>query len=68
MWLDQEWGAKAARGTVGLRIPIDRFVLKVQMSQDKDADSVQNVIEALRRPGSYSHPGLADDMEAARQT
>lgn len=68
MWLDQAWGAKAARGTVGLRIPIDRFVLKVKMSQDKDATSVQNVIDALRAPGPYSHPGLADDMEAAHTT
>lgn len=66
MWLDQEWGAKAARGTVGLRIPVERFVLKVKMSQDKDPVSVQNVIDALRRPGPYHHPRLAEDMETAR--
>lgn len=66
MYLDQEWGARAARGTVGLRIPITRFVCKVKMSQDKDPVSVQNVIDALRRPGPYTHPALADDMESAR--
>jgi transcriptional regulator len=68
MYLDQELGAKLARGTVGLRIPIDRFVLKIKMSQDKDPVSVQNVIDHLRAPGPYSHPDLADDMERARET
>jgi transcriptional regulator len=68
MYLDQELGADLARGTVGLRIPIDRFVLKIKMSQDKDPVSVQNVIDHLRAPGPYSHPELADDMERARET
>ena len=34
--LDQEFGARLARGTVGIRLPIDRFVCKVKLSQDKD--------------------------------
>ena len=63
--LDQEFGAQLARGTVGLRIPITRFVCKVKMSQDKDPQSRKQVLEALRRPGPYSHPVLADDMERA---
>lgn len=66
MWLDREWAAPVARGTVGLRIPIDRFVCKVKMSQDKDPQSVQNVIDTLRAPGPYQQPELADDMERAR--
>lgn len=66
MYLDPEYGARVARGTVGLRIPIDRFTLKVKMSQDKDAVSVQNVIDHLHAGGPYSHPALAADMERAR--
>lgn len=66
MWLDQEWGARAARGTVGLRIPIDRFTAKVKLSQDKDPVSVQNVIDRLNGPGPYHQPHLAADMERAR--
>lgn len=66
MWLDPEWARPVSRGTVGLRIPIDRFVCKVKMSQDKDPQSVQNVIDALRAPGHYRQPELADDMERAR--
>lgn len=63
--LDQEFGARVAKGTVGLRIPIDRFTCKVKMSQDKDPESQQNVLAALRRPGPYRHDALADDLERA---
>lgn len=66
MWLDPQWGAPVARGTVGLRIPIDRFTLKVKMSQDKDPASVQQVIAALGSDGPYRHDALAADMERAR--
>jgi transcriptional regulator len=63
--LDQEFGARLARGTVGLRVPITRFVCKVKMSQDKDPQSRAQVLEALRRPGPYQAPELAAEMERA---
>lgn len=65
--LDQEVGARLAPGTVGLRIPITRFVCKVKMSQDKDQQSQEQVLEALRRPGPYGHERLADEMDRALQ-
>lgn len=61
--LDQEWGAQAAKGTVGIRLRVDRFVCKRKLSQDKDPVSRQQAIEALRAPGPYHHPALADEME-----
>jgi transcriptional regulator len=64
--LDQEFGARLARGTVGIRIPITRFVCKVKMSQDKDDQSQRQVLAALRRPGPYASAALADEMEGAR--
>jgi transcriptional regulator len=64
--LDQEFGAGLARGTVGIRIPITRFVCKVKMSQDKDDQSQRQVLAALRRPGPYASAALADEMERAR--
>lgn len=67
LWLDQEWGAAVSRGTVGLRIPVSRFELKVKMSQDKDPETVDRVITRLQAPGPYSHPGLAADMVRARE-
>lgn len=66
MYLDPEWGGPLSRGTVGLRIPITRFQTQVKMSLDKDPVSRQTVIDALRRPGHYQDPALADDMERAR--
>ncbi len=65
MLLDLEWGRPVAQGTVGIRLPITRFVCKVKMSQDKDPDTQRQVMAALRAPGAYQHPGLADDMERA---
>lgn len=64
-YLDRDVGGRLAPGTVGIRLPITRFVCKVKMSLDKDPESRQQVLEALRRPGPYHHPVLADEMERA---
>ena len=63
--LDPEWGAQLAKGTVGLRIQITRFVCKVKLSQDKSLANQHRVIAALREPGPYQHSELADEMERA---
>ena len=65
MLLDLEWGRPVARGTVGIRLPITRFVCKVKMSQDKDPVTQRQVMAALRAPGPYQNPELADDMARA---
>lgn len=65
VWLDQEIGARIARGTVGIRLPITRFTCKVKMSQDKDEVSQRQVLEQLRGGGPYAQPALAEDMERA---
>jgi transcriptional regulator len=36
MFLDLDWGRPVALGTLGIRLPITRFVCKIKMSQDKD--------------------------------
>jgi transcriptional regulator len=61
--LDPEYGAPIARGTVGLRVPVDRFVCKRKLSQNKGEQTRRQVIAALREPGPYRHPELADEME-----
>ena len=63
--LDPEVGARLAPGTVGLRLPIDRFVCKVKMSQDKGQRSRARVLAELKGSGPYAHPALAADMERA---
>jgi transcriptional regulator len=63
MFLEREWAAPFARGTVGIRLRVERFVCKRKLSQDKDPVSRRNVIERLRQPGPYHHPALADEVE-----
>jgi transcriptional regulator len=63
LYLDQEWGAQIAKGTVGLRIPIERFVCKRKLSQDKDEVSRRQAIARLREPGPYMNVELAAEME-----
>jgi transcriptional regulator len=62
-YLEPAYAAPIAKGTVGLRIPIDRFELKRKLSQNKDDETRRNVIEALREEGPYRHPALAEEME-----
>jgi transcriptional regulator len=66
MYLDREWGRQLARGTVGLRMEITRFRCKLKLSLDKDPVSRAQAIAALRQPGPYHHPELADDMQRAQ--
>ena len=41
MFLDREWAKPVARGTVGIRLQVDRFTCKRKLSQDKDEVSRQ---------------------------
>jgi transcriptional regulator len=61
--LDPELGARMARGTVGYRMVVERFVCKVKLSQNKDPVTQRQVIDALREPGPYQHAELADEMQ-----
>jgi transcriptional regulator len=63
MFLEPEWATPFARGTIGIRLRVERFVCKRKLSQDKDPVSRRQVIERLRAPGPYQHPALADEVE-----
>lgn len=63
--LDPEGGGGLAAGTIGIRVPVTRFVCKVKMSQNKDRQTQRQVLAALRRPGPYANPVLADQMQRA---
>ena len=65
--LDEDILARLAPHTVGLRLPVDRFICKVKMSQDEDPATQAQVLAALRRPGPYSNPALADQMRRTLQ-
>lgn len=61
--LDREEATPIAKGTVGLRIPIDRFEIKRKLGQNKDDETRRSAIAALREEGPYRHLALADEME-----
>jgi transcriptional regulator len=65
MLLDPKWAAPVAQGTLGIRLPITRFQCKIKLSQDKDPETQQRVIHALRARGRYRNLQLADEMERA---
>jgi transcriptional regulator len=60
--LDPDRDAPVARGTVGIRLPVSRFLCKRKLSQGKGAATRRRIIDALRRPGPYCNPDLAGDM------
>ncbi|GAA5036318.1 FMN-binding negative transcriptional regulator [Microbacterium fluvii] len=61
-----DYAARIVHGTVGFRMVVTRFEAKEKMSQDKPADVVARVIEALRQPGPYRNPALASRIERTR--
>ena len=63
--LDPDYARTLINGTVGIRIPITRFVCKRKLSQDKDPLTQRQVIAALRAPGPYRNAALAEDMGQA---
>ena len=65
LYLQREVADRIAPGTVGIRLPITRFVCKVKMSQDKDEVSQRNVLAELRGDGPYASAALAADMDRA---
>ncbi len=65
LYLEAATADRLAPGTVGFRMPIERWVCKVKMSQDKDPETQRLVLDALRRPGPYANGQLADDMQRA---
>lgn len=57
-----DYAARIVHGTVGFRMRVERFEAKDKMSQDKPAEVVGLVIDALGAPGPYANPALAARM------
>ncbi|MFB4348677.1 FMN-binding negative transcriptional regulator [Microbacterium sp. CR_7] len=63
---DPAFVTRLASGTVGFRLTPIRVVAKRKLSQNKPAETVDAVIEALESGGPYTHPELAAEMRRAR--
>lgn len=60
---DEEGTRRMARGTVGLRLRVDRFIARAKLSQNKTPDVVQTVIDNVES----SNPRLAAEMRRAHR-
>lgn len=60
---NEAYARRIVGGTVGFRMRVTRFEAKEKMSQDKPPEVVERVIEALKAPGPYRNPRLAQRME-----
>ncbi|WP_353814262.1 FMN-binding negative transcriptional regulator [Agromyces sp. SYSU T00266] len=61
------YAERIAAGTVGLRIPITRFVAKNKMSQNRPAETVDRIIAELDGDGPYASPALAAEMRRTHE-
>lgn len=59
------YAERISAGTVGLRIPITRFVAKQKMSQNRPSETVSRIVGELEGSGPYASPGLAREMRHA---
>ncbi|HEX6364940.1 MAG TPA: FMN-binding negative transcriptional regulator [Agromyces sp.] len=64
---NSDYAERIAPGTVGLRIPITRFVAKNKMSQNKPAETVDRIIGELEAGGPYANPSLAAEMRRTHE-
>ncbi|MEA5052494.1 MAG: FMN-binding negative transcriptional regulator [Propionicimonas sp.] len=59
---DAGYAERLAKGTVGLRLRVERFVAKRKLSQNKPAETVARIIAELEGDGPFANPVLAADM------
>ena len=60
---DEVRARRIAKGTVGLRIRVERIDARLKLSQNKLPEVRATIIDALRGGGPYAHPGLAEEMQ-----
>lgn len=60
--LDEEYSRRVARGTVGLRLRIDRVDARAKLSQNKPEQVVRRIVAELEGQGPCAQPGLAREM------
>jgi transcriptional regulator len=57
---NERYAERIVHGTVGFSLRVTRFEGKDKMSQDKPAEVVERIVDALRQEGPYRNPALAD--------
>ena len=60
--IDENAARRIARGTVGIRIRVDRFDARLKLSQNKSPEVVGRIIDELQSGENFSNPELAREM------
>jgi transcriptional regulator len=55
---DEEGTRRIAKGTVGLRMKVDRFEARAKLSQNKGPETVENIVGEVGK----KNPALAEEM------
>ena len=59
----EEMNRAVSRGTVGLRLRVDRFDARLKLSQNRPESVREGITAELRGDGPYAQPALADEMD-----
>jgi transcriptional regulator len=60
--IDEEGARRFAKGTIGLRLRVERFDARLKLSQNKAPEVVDRIIDELQAGEHYSNHGLAREM------
>lgn len=60
---DEEMNRAVSRGTVGLRLRVDRFDARLKLSQNRPELVRERIVAELRGDGPYAQSALADEMD-----
>jgi transcriptional regulator len=60
--VDEDGARRVAKGTVGLRLKVERFDARLKLSQNKTPEVVGRIIDELQAGENYSNHGLAREM------
>jgi transcriptional regulator len=63
--IDEQSARHIATGTVGLRLRVTRFDARLKLSQNKQPEVLERIIEALEGDGPYASAALAAEMKRA---
>lgn len=64
----EEMNRAVSRGTVGLRLRVDRFDARLKLSQNRPEAVRRTISDELRGDGPYARPALADEMDRVEVT
>ncbi len=60
--VDEEGARRIAKGTVGLRLRVQRFDARLKLSQNKTPEIADRIIDELQAGENYANPDLAREM------